>query len=410
MLLEAVRGATRRPAGDRRPGRRRRNTRELLGSRRLLPDLAGRVALLPPFDDQQPRELYGEADVFVLPSRNESFGMVAAEAAAAGVAVVLTDQCGVAELLAAMRPSSFRGRRGHSSGDRDALLGRRRAEGADSVGRDRPSPRSTSWDASSICRKASTLVSLPVDLAVVGQDPGFAGGALAQMQAFLAGARSLGRTPELVYVPHPTFAATTNHARIDSRCVRPAPRGDAGWLLAFASRAPCGSRRRSQRMGWLRLAPGARTGAGSERRSTTSGSARAGGPRSSPKARPGVNAPFLRRIERQVLTRARRVYATSPSARAAVAAAGGLDERDILILPIPVDTRASRPRRQTQRGVRGSRRPQLVFVGRADDPRKNVGLLLSAFEQVRVEHARRPTRARRAPSRRHACSRRRGGG
>ena len=66
---------------------------------RARPELAGRVHLLPPFDDRQPRELYGEADVFVLPSRNESFGMVAAEAAAAGTPVVLTDRCGVASLL-----------------------------------------------------------------------------------------------------------------------------------------------------------------------------------------------------------------------------------------------------------------------------------------------------------------------
>ena len=75
-------------------------TRQLLEERAARPDLAGRVGLLPPFDARQPRELYGEADIFVLPSRNESFGMVAAEAAAAGVAVVVTDQCGVAELLA----------------------------------------------------------------------------------------------------------------------------------------------------------------------------------------------------------------------------------------------------------------------------------------------------------------------
>jgi glycosyltransferase involved in cell wall biosynthesis len=62
-------------------------------------DLRYRVHLVPPFDRSQPRELYAEADVFVLPSRDESFGMVAAEAAAAGVASVVTDQCGVAELL-----------------------------------------------------------------------------------------------------------------------------------------------------------------------------------------------------------------------------------------------------------------------------------------------------------------------
>jgi len=70
-----------------------------LEAMRARPELAGRVHLLPPVDDRQPRELYGEADVFVLPSRNESFGMVAAEAAAAGTPVVLTDRCGVAALL-----------------------------------------------------------------------------------------------------------------------------------------------------------------------------------------------------------------------------------------------------------------------------------------------------------------------
>jgi glycosyltransferase involved in cell wall biosynthesis len=40
---------------------------------------------------------YADADVFVLPSSYENFGLVAAEAAAAGAPVVLTDRCGVAE-------------------------------------------------------------------------------------------------------------------------------------------------------------------------------------------------------------------------------------------------------------------------------------------------------------------------
>jgi glycosyltransferase involved in cell wall biosynthesis len=44
--------------------------------------------------------LYGDADLFVLPSEGESFGMVAAEAAAAGVPIVVTDPCGIAEFLA----------------------------------------------------------------------------------------------------------------------------------------------------------------------------------------------------------------------------------------------------------------------------------------------------------------------
>jgi len=61
--------------------------------------LGGRVHFLGPSGEDGPGDAYADADVFVLPSRNESFGMVAAEAAAAGTPVVLTDRCGVAELL-----------------------------------------------------------------------------------------------------------------------------------------------------------------------------------------------------------------------------------------------------------------------------------------------------------------------
>ncbi len=61
--------------------------------------LDDRVHFLGPSGDGGPGDAYADADVFVLPSRNESFGMVAAEAAAAGTPVVLTDRCGVAELL-----------------------------------------------------------------------------------------------------------------------------------------------------------------------------------------------------------------------------------------------------------------------------------------------------------------------
>jgi len=43
---------------------------------------------------------YRDADVFVLPSQNENFGNTAAEAAAAGTPVIVTENCGVAALLA----------------------------------------------------------------------------------------------------------------------------------------------------------------------------------------------------------------------------------------------------------------------------------------------------------------------
>jgi glycosyltransferase involved in cell wall biosynthesis len=49
-----------------------------------------------PMTEEPPRALYPEADVFVLASAGESFGMVAAEAAAAGTPVIVSDRCGVA--------------------------------------------------------------------------------------------------------------------------------------------------------------------------------------------------------------------------------------------------------------------------------------------------------------------------
>lgn len=61
------------------------------------PATAGRVHRIEP--EERPLDLYREADVFVLPSAGESFGMVAAEAAAAGTPIVVTDRCGVAEYL-----------------------------------------------------------------------------------------------------------------------------------------------------------------------------------------------------------------------------------------------------------------------------------------------------------------------
>ena len=65
----------------------RHGVRELVGG--------DRVHVLPPTDGP-PRAVYRMADVVALPSAGESFGMAAAEAAAAGTPVVVTDRCGVA--------------------------------------------------------------------------------------------------------------------------------------------------------------------------------------------------------------------------------------------------------------------------------------------------------------------------
>jgi glycosyltransferase involved in cell wall biosynthesis len=54
-----------------------------------------RVHVLPA-REEPPHDLYPQADVFVLPSAGESFGLVAAEAAAAGTPVIVSDRCGIA--------------------------------------------------------------------------------------------------------------------------------------------------------------------------------------------------------------------------------------------------------------------------------------------------------------------------
>jgi len=58
--------------------------------------VAGERVHTLPLTEEPPRALYPQADVFVLASAGESFGMVAAEAAAAGTPVVVSDRCGVA--------------------------------------------------------------------------------------------------------------------------------------------------------------------------------------------------------------------------------------------------------------------------------------------------------------------------
>ena len=62
--------------------------------------LASRVKFCGALFGQAKWSAYRDADVFVLPSQNENFGNAAAEAVAAGTPVVVTEQCGIAPLLA----------------------------------------------------------------------------------------------------------------------------------------------------------------------------------------------------------------------------------------------------------------------------------------------------------------------
>jgi glycosyltransferase involved in cell wall biosynthesis len=93
--------------------------------------------------------------------------------------------------------------------------------------------------------------------------------------------------------------------------------------------------------------------------------------------------PWLERLEREVLARATTLYATSAASRSEVAAAAGRDENEVGILPIPIHTDRFSPAPDDE-WRRALEAPVLVFVGRADDPRKNLPLLLAAFAAVRA--------------------------
>lgn len=60
---------------------------------------ASRVLFAGPLFGDAKWAAYRDADVFVLPSQNENFGNTAAEAAVAGIPVIVTDHCGIAPLF-----------------------------------------------------------------------------------------------------------------------------------------------------------------------------------------------------------------------------------------------------------------------------------------------------------------------
>jgi glycosyltransferase involved in cell wall biosynthesis len=61
--------------------------------------LKERVLFVGPLYDDDKWSAYRDADLFVLPSQNENFGNTAAEAAACGTPVIVTDRCGIAPFV-----------------------------------------------------------------------------------------------------------------------------------------------------------------------------------------------------------------------------------------------------------------------------------------------------------------------
>jgi glycosyltransferase involved in cell wall biosynthesis len=226
------------------------------------------------------------------------------------------------------------------------------------------------------------------DLAVVGADPRFRGGALALMEAFWQAAVGLGREPEFHYVAHPSLVGVSlGGSPLDVPGVRPPfNRLDAANHLVGGTRlAP---RVRDARSLWV-VSTNAAHGYAALRSGRPFScwiatgledewAGRRPGLRPSRRLAIRMNAPVLRRLERRVLRGAARVYGISPSSAASVARAGGLADGDVGVLPIPVDLDSFTP--ATDEEWRGSlEQPVLAFVGRADDSRKNARLLVDAL-------------------------------
>jgi glycosyltransferase involved in cell wall biosynthesis len=222
------------------------------------------------------------------------------------------------------------------------------------------------------------------DLVVLGQDPRFGGGVAAQLDAFLDAARALGRPVAHVFDPHPTFdgrrvtvdrVEAVRQWRSGRRLEAAVRHASSLWVVSTLATHGLAAARSHRPYGcWIGAA------LADEWRG------RAGGLDPARRRAQDVSRPLLRRVERRVLQGADRVYATSEASRAAVAAAGELDEAEVGILPIPVDIERFSPEAE-ERWLARLSVPTIAFVGRADDPRKNVDLLLRAFVGVRRELA-----------------------
>lgn len=230
------------------------------------------------------------------------------------------------------------------------------------------------------------------DLAVLGQDPRLGGGALAQSRAFVDAARDLGRGPSLHYLAYrgltgrpaaplgadtgaiPQLVPGLDAVNQFAAALRIAPalrRARTVWVVSTVASHGYGAVRSGRRYGcWVGTSldgewRSRRHGLGMTRRAART-----------------AGAPTLRRLERAVLRRATALYATSVASRAAVAEAAALEEDAVSILPIPIDVERFTPLPDDD-WERRLERPLVVFVGRASDPRKNVGLLLDAFALLR---------------------------
>jgi len=211
-------------------------------------------------------------------------------------------------------------------------------------------------------------VQLPDPLVLV-PDARFGGGGQAMIDAFVDAARALNRdtaTATSGYIPG---VDSLNQLWAGRRLAGQARRASSLWVVAAAaSFGAAASRAKRPYACWIA------TSLEEEWRS------RVGELSMGRRVAHAANARVLLRLERDVLSGATAVFGISPASRDGLARAGRRE--DVGVLPIPIDIAHFIPEPDDQWQAR-LERPTVVFVGRGDDPRKNVRLLLDAWPRVR---------------------------
>jgi len=240
------------------------------------------------------------------------------------------------------------------------------------------------------------------DVAVVGQDPWLRGGFRSQVTAFWRATHELQREPRLFYVDNDRAVSVARRSfSLAPRHEMPAPFTGTAYPALLPEIDSINQLANGRRIGdalsrseslWV-VTTSAHYGYPVVRSSRgyacwvgtgfmAEAEARRAGLRPSRRAALRVNAPVFRRLEREVLRGAAFVYATSPASRRAVAEAADLPLSAIRLLPIAVDCEEFEPEPDETWAERLDQ-PVIIFVGRGSDPRKNIGLLMRAFRQIR---------------------------
>src|SRR5262249_33313147 len=231
------------------------------------------------------------------------------------------------------------------------------------------------------------------DLALLGQDPGFGGGVLAMMESLWRAAEDLGRRPELEYLRYRSLddrrdAGTVLRGRSVPQLLRGLDAANvAGAACAIAPRL----RTARSRFVCTAVASNGLAAVFARRRYACwvatslmrEWQSRSDGLDAGRRALFRVNAPALRLFERKVVRDATVIWTISPATRRDLADAAGIPEQRIRVVSIPLDLDAYIPLDDDEWRARLDE-PEIVFVGRASDPRKNVGLLLDAFRLLRA--------------------------